>query len=98
MTRDDALAVLTAHRDELFRRGVVHAGLFGSTARGEAGPGSDVDVLVELDPQARIGVYEFVALQRYVATLFDAPVDVVEADGLATSVRARALGDLVNAF
>ncbi len=98
MTRDDALAILTAHRDELVRRGVVHAGLFGSTARGEAGPKSDVDILVELDPEARIGVYAFVGLRRFVGDLFCEPVDVVTPGSLASGPRRSMERDLVYAF
>ena len=98
MTRDDALAILTANRDELLRRGVVHAGLFGSTARGEAGPKSDVDVLVELDPGRPIGVYEFVAIQQFVGGLFPGPVDVVHRAGLKARPRVSIERDLVHAF
>lgn len=98
MTRDEALAILTAHRDELVRRGVVHAGLFGSTARGEAGPTSDVDILVELDPAARIGVYRFAGLRRFVGDLFSGPVDVVTPGSLAQVPRRAMERDIVYAF
>lgn len=98
MTRDEALTVLRDHRDEFRRRGVLHAGLFGSTARGEARTDSDVDVLVELAEDAPVGIYEFVALERFVQTLFSRPVDVIEAEGMATGVRASALEDFVRAF
>lgn len=98
MTRDEALTVLTTHRDELIRRGVVHAALFGSTARNEAGPESDVDVLVELDPEARMGVYAFVGLRRFVGDLFSEPVDLVTPGSLAPEPRRSMERDLVYAF
>lgn len=98
MTRDEALAILTAHRDELLRRGVVHAGLFGSTARGEAGPTSDVDILVELDPARSIGIYDFVAIQQFVGDLFPTRVDVVHRAGLKPRPRVSIERDLVHAF
>ena len=98
MTRDEALAILTAHRDELLRRGVVHAGLFGSTARGEAGPASDVDILVELDPARTIGIYGFAGLRRFVGGLFTRPVDVVTPGSLARAPRRSMEKDILYAF
>ena len=49
MTRDEALAKLRALRPQLEALGFRHVWLFGSVARDEAGPDSDVDLLVEVD-------------------------------------------------
>jgi predicted nucleotidyltransferase len=40
--------------------GVLQAALFGSAARDEAKPDSDIDILIELAPEAPIGVFEYV--------------------------------------
>ena len=64
MTRQEAIAVLVANRDALRARGVRHAALFGSVARGEAHPDSDLDILIELDPDAKIGIFEYVGIKR----------------------------------
>jgi predicted nucleotidyltransferase len=56
MTLDEALAKLRAAKPLLDRYGVRRVGVFGSTARGEAGPDSDVDVLVEFLPATLPGV------------------------------------------
>lgn len=98
MTRDEALAILIAHRGELEARGVAHAALFGSTARNEAGPDSDVDILVDLAPDANVGVWEFVALQRKVGEFFPVKTDVVERDSLDADVERAARVDLARAF
>ncbi|WP_245930747.1 nucleotidyltransferase family protein [Methylobacterium radiodurans] len=58
----NALKILCAHESDLRRRGVRHAGLFGSTARGEAGPDSDVDLLIEIDEDRVRDVYAYVAV------------------------------------
>ena len=76
MTRDDALAVLHGAHDRLRALGVAHAALFGSTARGEAQEGSDIDVMVEIDPDVRMGVYEYVGIVQYLEGLFPVKVDV----------------------
>jgi predicted nucleotidyltransferase len=98
MTRQDAIAILVAHRDDLRARGVLHAGLFGSVARGEARPGSDLDILIEFDPAAKIGVFKYAGIRRYIAGLFRNPVDVVDRDSLRPHVRPSAERDAIYAF
>jgi predicted nucleotidyltransferase len=98
MNRDKALAILKQNRDELRRRGVARAALFGSTVRGQARPGSDIDILVEIDPSANIGVYEYVAIQRFISDLFPERVDVANRATLQPHVRTSAERDAVYAF
>jgi len=98
MKRDDALAILQRNRDELRRMGVARAALFGSTVRDGAGSGSDVDVLVEIDPTANIGVYEYVAITRYLGDLFPGRVDVANRATLKPHVRSSAEREAVYAF
>ncbi len=98
MNRDQALAILQRHRPELQDRGVRHAALFGSTARGDRHAGSDIDIVIELAEDTTIGVYDYVALKDYIAGLFDGSVDVVNRDALKTHLRSAALGDAVYAF
>jgi predicted nucleotidyltransferase len=54
--------------------------------------------MIEVDPAARISVYDFVGLKDYIASLFDSPVDVVSRDGLKPYVRPAATADAVYAF
>ena len=61
MSRDQIIATLRAHESQLRRRGVSHVALFGSAARGEAKPASDIDIMIELEPDAPIGLFEYVA-------------------------------------
>ncbi|WP_441238835.1 nucleotidyltransferase family protein [Bradyrhizobium sp. 930_D9_N1_4] len=76
----------------------MHAALFGSVARGENHAGSDVDIMVEIDPDARITVFDYVELKEYISGLFDEPVDVVNRDGLKSYVAPAATADAVYAF
>jgi predicted nucleotidyltransferase len=87
VTREQALAVLAIHATELRRRGVCHAALFGSVARGDATADSDIDILIELDPNVPIGVFGYVSLRRYIAELFTKRVDVVNRDALKAPLR-----------
>jgi predicted nucleotidyltransferase len=98
MNRDDALAILFENRVALRERGVVRAAVFGSTVRGDATPESDIDVLVDIDPTANIGVYEYVALTRFLSELFPERVDVANHATLKPHVRPSAERDAVYAF
>jgi uncharacterized protein len=97
-TLDDVLETLRSHRDELLRLGVSHAAVFGSVARGEAGADSDVDVLVELDDQHPMGVFEYARLKIYVNELFNGSGDIVNRKTLKPMLRGSILRDAVHAF
>jgi predicted nucleotidyltransferase len=98
MDRQQIIARLRENEAALRNRGVRHAALFGSCARGEERPDSDVDIMIEVDPTARIGVYEYVAIKDYIASLFDTRVDVVRRDRLKPYVGPGAAADAIYAF
>jgi len=98
MERDQALDILRRHRADLQKRGVRHAALFGSTARGDRHAGSDIDIVIELDADTGLGVYDYVDLKAFIAGLFEGSVDVVNREGLKPHVRAAALSNAVYAF
>ena len=54
--------------------------------------------MVEIDPEARITVFDYVGLKQYIADLFDGPVDVVNRDGLKPFVRPTVMADAIYAF
>ena len=76
-TLSHVLDALQAHEADLRQRGVCHAAVFGSVARGDARPDSDIDVLVELDPQQPMGLFEYARLKLYIAELLGKSTDVV---------------------
>ena len=67
-------------------------------ARGEAGLKSDIDILIELDAQVPIGVFDYVAIRQFLADLFPVQVDVANRGGLKPLVRSRVERDAVYAF
>ena len=72
--------------------------MFGSVARGDSRPDSDIDIMVEIDPEAHLAVFDYVGIKDYIASLFDGPVDVVNRDGLKPYVRPAATADAIYAF
>jgi predicted nucleotidyltransferase len=98
MNRQTALEILRRSEAALRERGVRRAALFGSLARGDDRADSDIDIMVEIDPDAPLGVYDYVDLKEYIASLFDGRVDVVSRDALKPYVRPAATADAVYAF
>ena len=98
MGKQDILDRLKENEGALRARGVTHAALFGSRARGDNRPDSDTDIMVEIDPNADISVYEYVGLKRYIATLLEGPVDVIDRDALRPHIRRPAESEAVYAF
>ncbi len=98
MKRDDILEKLREREADLRARGVAHAALFGSVARGDDRPDSDLDILVEIAPAARIGLFQYAGIVRYLEELFPTHVDVANREGLKTLVRPSAERDAIYAF
>jgi predicted nucleotidyltransferase len=72
--------------------------VFGSVARGDSQPDSDIDIMVEIDPEAHLTVFDYAGIKDYIASLFDGPVDVVNRDGLKPYVRPAATAEAIYAF
>jgi predicted nucleotidyltransferase len=97
-SRDQVISILSLHAAELRHRGVTHAAIFGSVARGEATDDSDIDILVELDPEAPISVFDYVGIKQYIAGLFHKRVDVVNRDALKNGIHPSVMKDARYAF
>lgn len=89
--------LLVAKRKEILeiaeRHGAFHVRVFGSAARGEARPDSDVDLLVELDSGRSL--LDQAALAQDLEALLGRRVDVVEPEGLHWFIRDRVLQEAV---
>jgi len=98
MERDDAIDILRTHEHALRARGIRHAALFGSTARGEARAESDVDIVIDLDEELRLDVYAYVGLCHFIADLFPVTVDVANRKTLKERIRTRVERDALPVF
>ncbi len=98
MTRDEIISRLKECEAELRAKGVAHAALFGSIARNEQRPDSDIDIMVEIAPEAHIGVFQYAGIVNYLEDLFPVRVDVANRAGLKSLVRPSAERDAIYAF
>jgi hypothetical protein len=92
------LHVLRGHERALRARGLTRLALFGSIARGDLGPDSDVDLLIEIDAARRFGLFAFLDLKNDLAGLLGRPVDLAFADAMRPRLRAAVLRDAVEVF
>ena len=71
MNCSEALETLRRSEADLRARGVRRAAVFGSAARGDGRPDSDIDILVEIDPDAHLTVFDYAGLKDYIGSRFD---------------------------
>ena len=64
---------------------VKRAYLFGSFVRGENNPGSDLDILVELEPGT--GLFKFISIQHQLQIALRIQIDLVSANGLSPKIK-----------
>ena len=95
---DRYLTVLRRAESELRARGVFHASIFGSVVHGQATDESDVDVLVELDPDRRLTLYDYAALRLFLEDLIGRRTDLADCKNLHRYLRESILNEAVRAF
>lgn len=98
MTRDDVTAVLRAHENELRAAGVRSLRLFGSMARDEAGPESDIDVEAAFEDASSLTLLDLVRVERHLSGLLGRNVELIQQGGFKDDVRDRVEAEAVLAF
>ena len=96
MKRDEVLLILAAHREQLKALGVKSLNLFGSVARDEARPDSDVDFLVEFSEPG--GLFQLFRAQHYLEDILGCDVDLGTEDALREHLREPVLKEVIRAF
>lgn len=97
MTAQETIARLNSEKRVLKQFSVKSLYLFGSIVRREDRPGSDIDILVEFEPEARVGLFTFARLQRRLSEILGRPVDLVTPDALHKALKDRILEEAVHA-
>jgi uncharacterized protein len=96
MKRAEVLRLLSEHREELTAMGVDYLAVFGSVARDDAGPDSDVDLLVEFNRP--VGLFGFVDVKDRLESILGTRVDLGMSSALKPRMRERVLHEAVRAI
>lgn len=98
MKRDEVISKLRAHEAELKAAGIVRLAVFGSVARGDDSPGSDVDLLADFDETKRYTLLTMGRLESRLSDLLGTGVDLSSPEWLKESVKNQVLREAVFAF
>jgi uncharacterized protein len=98
MNKGSVIEKLRQHESELKAAGIVHLRLFGSVARGEESPESDIDLIADLDRSKRLSLVGMVHLENRLSDLLGVKVDLSPSGSMKEAVRARALREAIHAF
>jgi predicted nucleotidyltransferase len=89
---DEIITTLQRHQTELRAHNVENIGVFGSHARGEAEPASDIDLLVTLNQPSLTG---YVRLKLYLEELLGRPVDLVQTETIRPELKDQIMREVV---
>jgi len=90
------ISILKEHKAELKEKyGVKEIGIFGSYVSGEYKEKSDIDILVEFEEDAKIGLLKFVNLENYLSDLIGVKVDLVEKSALKPRIGKNILREVI---
>ena len=96
MLFQEAQKILNSHKKSLLRLGASALSLFGSVARDESTPASDVDILIEFD--SKKGLFGFVNLKNYLEKLLGCEVDLVTKNALHPALKKKILREAKHVF
>jgi predicted nucleotidyltransferase len=98
MNREQVLACLRAHQQELEDAGIVRLAIFGSVGRGESTAQSDVDLMGDFDHAKRLNLFDVVGLESRLTEILGTRVDLSDRKMLKPPVKLRAEREAVLAF
>lgn len=98
MDRDQVIAKLRAHEPELKTAGIAHLSLFGSTARGDAKPDSDVDLLAAFNDLGQMSLLDVIHVENQIADLLGERVDLLVDGTLKPYMKDTVDREAVRAF
>jgi len=98
ITAERVIATLRAHEAELRAAGIRALSLFGSVARGEVGQDSDIDLVAEFCPTARMDLIRLTGLERELAALLGRAVQILPEPVQKPRLRANVARDRIRAF
>jgi predicted nucleotidyltransferase len=97
MRQEDVITRLKAHETELRKLGVQHLYLFGSTARGTARDGSDVDLFFDYE-KGQFGLFELMDVKAATSRILGRHTDVMTRDSIHTLLKPEIEAEALAVF
>jgi uncharacterized protein len=98
MDRERVVQTLRSHEPELRAAGIVHLRVFGSVARGEASPYSDIDLMADLDGSKKFSLLDMSGLENRLSDILQVRVDLTLSKSVREPIRRSAEREAVLAF
>lgn len=98
MTRDEIIATIRTNAEALQAEGVKKLWLFGSRARGDHREDSDIDVLVDIAPDASFSLLNLAGIQHIIEDATGLPTQATIKDSLKPRIAERIADDLLEVF
>ena len=95
MKRDEIIARIRKHADAIRAEGATSLYLFGSAAREDMGPASDIDVFVDYDPESRFSLLHLSGIRLILMDELSREVDITTRNSLRPPLREKILADAV---
>lgn len=92
----EVMDILKENEKEIKKRyGIKNIGIFGSYLKGNATSASDLDILVEFEPDVEMGLLKFVDIENDLSDIFGIKVDLVEKPVLKPKIGKHILKEVV---
>ncbi len=95
---EEVIAILKAHEAFYRAKGVTRMAVFGSVARGDAGPDSDVDLVIDLDPNAKFSLIDLGLVEDASTEWLDRKADMLARRALRPRIALQVQADAVDVF
>lgn len=98
MNKAETLQRLRRQANVIKDMGATSLYLFGSFARGEAKPGSDIDLFIDYDPNGRFNAFDLIGIKQFLEGELGVEVDITTRDGLHPMLRADIVQSALRVF
>jgi uncharacterized protein len=98
MNKEAAAKIIESNADPFRKLGVTAVYLYGSTARDEAIPGSDIDIFVDYDSKSHFSMFDLIDIKHILEDQSGTSVDVTTRDGLHPRLRTKIEQSAVKVF